>query len=106
MKHEKGIKKGVDIGRRNFLFSVYLIFDNKSLMQKLLLKEGRVKGTNGGVGIGRGNFIAWLSRKSCAQCNRKMHRNLMLTERKKLYNNSAVAEVAAGLVGDGGSALL
>ena len=31
-----------------------------------------------------------------------MHRNLMLTERKKLYNNSAVAEVAAGLVGDGG----
>ena len=75
-------------------------------MQKLLLKEGRVKGTNGGVGIGRGNFTAWLNIKSCAQCNRKMHCNLMLTERKKLYNNSAVAEVAAGLVGDGGSALL
>ena len=26
----------------------------------------------------------------------------MLAERKKLYNNSAVPEVAAGLVGDGG----
>ena len=50
MKHEKGLKKGVDIGRRNFVFSVCLIVDNKSLMQKLTLQEQHVKGTNGGRG--------------------------------------------------------
>ena len=47
---QKGLKKDVDIGRRNFVFSFCLIVDNNSLMQNLTLEETRVKGTNGGRG--------------------------------------------------------